>query len=358
MRLIFSDFKKGIARIKVDNLDDLWYLSGIVDEGDIVKARTVRKIKLGKDDSRASNIVKKPVTLSIKADKIEFHKYSGSLRMGGAVVEGPEDVPKGSHHTFDVTENTVLTIIKPRWLGFQIGRLKESVQNRPAKVIICILDRDEACFALLKDYGYDYLGELAGEVQKKAVEDKGIKEGEFYGKVIAALEDYVKRYSAGYVIIASPAFWKEDMMKALKKKNNELAEKVTLATCNAFGKNAINEVLKRDEVRSVLKHDRVVRETNYVEELFRGIAKKEPAEYGLKYVKEAAEAGAVRMLLLTDSLIRDMRQEGSYNELEYVMRLVDQKKGEVHIISADNDAGSRLNGLGGIGAILRYKIRY
>ena len=39
-------------------------------------------------------------------------------------------------------------------------------------------------------------------------------------------------------------------------------------------------------------------------------------------------------------------------------KLVDKNKGEISIVSEDHDAGKKLHGLGGIGAILRYKLNY
>jgi protein pelota len=39
------------------------------------------------------------------------------------------------------------------------------------------------------------------------------------------------------------------------------------------------------------------------------------------------------------------------------MKLTEQNKGSINIISSEHDGGKRLNGLGGIGAVLRYKVR-
>jgi hypothetical protein len=40
------DLRKGEVTIKVENLDDLWYLSHIIDEDDFIKGKTLRKIKI------------------------------------------------------------------------------------------------------------------------------------------------------------------------------------------------------------------------------------------------------------------------------------------------------------------------
>lgn len=356
MQIVSSDFKKGYAKIKVNAAEDLWTLSQVIDPKDLVKGSTFRKIKIGKEEERIQAVVKKPVTLTIEVEKVEFHKYTNSLRVSGVIREGPEDIPRGTHHTIDVNEGSIIKITKEEWLNFQIEKLKEAAKEKLSKILIVAMDRNEACFAIMKRYGYEYLGEIEGRVQKKGIQDKTVKEKEFYEDLINKIQEYVKRYDIEYLIIASPAFWKDELYKELKKKDIETAKKVTLATCNSFGKNAINEILKRDEVKQVLKHDRIVRETNLVEELLLEIKKGEQAVYGLKQTKEAAEAGAIKTLLITNKLLQQMRLEEKYKDLEYVMKLVEKSKGTIIIISDEHEGGKKLQGITGIGAILRYKL--
>lgn len=358
MKLLAYDFRKGFAKVMVNSMDDLWVLSQVIDQKDFVKAKTFRKIKLGKEGDRKSNIVKRAVTLTIEVEKVEFHKHINSLRVSGKIKEGPEDIPHGSYHTLDLEEGSVVTINKEAWLTYQVDKLKDAAAEKESKVLICVMDRDVVCFALMKKYGYEYLGEFKGKVQKKGVEDKSLKEKEFYGQIIFALEDYSKKYNAEFIILASPAFWKDELFEELKRKKSSLTSKITLATCNAFGRNGINEVLKRPEVRTVLKQDRIVKETVLVEELLTEIAKNNLAVYGLKEAKKAAEAGAISTLLVTDKLIHDLRENNEYEKLDYVMKLVDKTKGDIVIVSEEHDAGKKLQGLGGLGALLRYKISW
>ncbi|MBI2659639.1 mRNA surveillance protein Pelota, partial [Candidatus Woesearchaeota archaeon] len=158
------------------------------------------------------------------------------------------------------------------------------------------------------------------------------------------------------VIIASPAFWKEDLMKELD--DNELRQKIILATCSSATKNGIEEVIKRPEVREAVKQERAAKEMNKVEELFVEIAKSNLAAYGLNETKKAAEIGAVKELLITDSFIQKSRSENFYNEVDKVMKTVDRAKGEIEIISSEHEGGKKLDGLGGIAAILRFKMSY
>jgi protein pelota len=210
MKQLYLDLKKGEAKLKIENPDDLWYLSQIIDIGDLAKGKTIRKVKIGKEGDRKQRIAKKSVFLKIKIEKIEFSK-TGILRVLGVITEGPEDIQKGEHHTFNLEPNTIFTLIKERWLKYQIDRLKEACKEKISKILIVVMDREEANFALLKKYGYDVLSSIKGKVKKKGVEERS--EGKFYSEVIVKIEEYVKRHSIVKVILASPAFWKEELMK-------------------------------------------------------------------------------------------------------------------------------------------------
>ena len=59
---------------------------------------------------------------------------------------------------------------------------------------------------------------------------------------------------------------------------------------------------------------------------------------------------------MTDSFIHKIREKEKYEELDIVMKITDQTKGEINIISSEHESGKKLDGLGGIGAILRYMI--
>jgi len=352
MKLMKSN--KDEKTVKVGNMDDLWYLSNIIDIRDLVKGKTVRKIKIGESSDRNVKVVKKTVFIEIQVEKIEFSKTSNTLRVLGIITQAGEDIQKGEHHSFKLEENSVVTIKKEKWLKFQVDKLKEACSDKVASMIIVVHDREEAYFALMKKYGYEILGHIEGDVQKKDEEKRVTKN--FYSEIIAKVQDYVDRYKAKTVILASPAFWKDELMKELK--DEELKKKIIFATCSSVGKTAINEVLKRDEVKKALHEDRITKEVNIVEELLSEIKKNELAVYGMKDVKNAVEAGAVKDLLVCDSLIQSSRDDGSFVKLDAIMKNADAVKANIMIISSEHDGGKKLNGLGGIGAILRYKLNY
>ena len=282
---------------------------------------------------------------------MEFQKQADVIRIPGIITEGPEDIPRGTHHTITVGLNDTITIIKEKWLDFQIQKVKEASAEKQMKVLLLVFDREEGHFALATNYGYDYLAEVKGNVQKKDDEKK--VESTFYKELVMHTMNYVQRYNIERVVVASPAFWKEYFMKEVN--DPQLQKKIILATCSSADKTAFNEVLKRPEVETALKETRVVEELEVVEELLKEIMKNGLEKYGIDAVERAVQSGAVKQLLITDGYIKKTREENIFGRVDALLKAVDGMKGKITIISSENDGGKKLDGLGGIAVLLRYQ---
>ncbi|MFH0977862.1 MAG: mRNA surveillance protein pelota [Candidatus Woesearchaeota archaeon] len=346
---VHADLRKGLVKLQVENNDDLWVLSQLIEPNDLVSAKTVRKLKVGSVDDRQTSAVKRVVFVTISVEKVELNS---SLRLSGKIVEAPEDIPKGVYHTLDLEEHSRLTVVKEHWLSYQLDKLKDSYRSKPTNVLVLLLDREEAFFAALKTHGYEILSHLLGDVQKKDSPDKVHKV--FFSELVKMLVDYDSRFGFTRIIVASPSFWKEDLQKLIVDK--ALRSKLILATTSSVTESGLSELLRRPEVQSALVSERIAQESAMVEELFLEISRSGSASYGFDQVLACAQAGAVKTLLVSDSFIKAMRESGSFSRLEQLMKLVEDLRGVVRIISVEHDAGKRFQGLCGIAAILRYKL--
>ena len=264
MKLTNQDLKTGTMTLMPESVDDLWTLSQVLDAGDEVSGKTVRKIKL--EGERKSEIIKKTIFLKLNAEKFEF---DGELRITGKILEGPEDVARGSYHTFAVEQGTAVTVVKKRWLSFQLQRIKESTEAKPPAIILCAFDREEAVFARLTKAGHEILVKMKGDVQRKRVETKTAKN--FFDELIAQLKVYDERFKPEKIILASPAFWKDELLKSLK--DPLLRKKAILATVSSADEPGIVEALKRPELQEALRQERAAKEMQLVDQLLAGIAK-------------------------------------------------------------------------------------
>ncbi|MBT7903414.1 mRNA surveillance protein pelota [Candidatus Woesearchaeota archaeon] len=345
-------FKKNEAKVEIETADDLWYLSSIVDNCDIVEGKTERKIKIGEATDRSQKIVRKWVYLKLSVEKIEFHKYSSSLRISGKITEGPEDVAKGSYHTFSIEPGTQIKIVKETWLSYQTKKLKEASEKAKSKILVCVFDREDAYVGLLNRQGYELLTKLKGNVAKKD-EAKQIVTN-FYSEIITVLKEYATRYNVEKIIVGSPAFWKDEFLKNVK--DPEFKKKLVMATCSSVDEKAINEVLKRPETQTVLKQDRIAQEVQLVDKILSEISKEGKIAYGMFEVKNATNMGAVSKLIVTDGLIQKLREQETFDELNRIMKEADKQKADIVIIDSENSGGQKLDGISGVAAILRFKL--
>ena len=75
-----------------------------------------------------------------------------------------------------------------------------------------------------------------------------------------------------------------------------------------------------------------------------------PNAYGPAEVQEAADAGAIETLLVSDAVVRNPG-------IEEVMRTVESARGTVVLVSRHHEAGQKLEALGGVAALLRFAIK-
>lgn len=347
MKIIHRDLKHGIVKIKVDNAEDLWYVEGIVEPDDHISGMTERKIKIGGAEEK-SKISRISVFLKIKVTKADF---DSSLRISGTIVEAPEDIPRGDFHTFNVEEGSVITIEKQQWSRYALKKLDEAVNNDLMNFLLVAFDREEAIFAKLKNNGYEMLLTLKGDVAKKGSDEK---KGNFYKEIVDSIKEFDLRYAFSNIVLASPAFWKEYVMKEIT--DDSLKKRITLATCSSIDESVINEILKRPELKTVLEKDRSAKESLLIEELLAGI-QKDNASYGLIQVAQKISSGNVSVLMISESLIKKSRQEKTFFEIDELMKNAESINAEVRIINSE-DAMKKLDGLSGIACIYRWKENY
>ena len=342
MKIIKSDFKKGFVRIKTNVIDDLWYLEGIVEVNDFIESRTLRTLFLERD-GRRTKIGKIPMMLKIQVEKIEFHKHANRLRLLGKIVEGPEDVQLGSYHTIEVGVGTILTIIKEEWKKYQIERLKKAQITIP-DVLIVVVDSTQTTFGLLKRSGVDIVSEFRNP---HSIQEED-KLPEFYKKVATEINKFSPRVNK--IILAGPGFAKEHVQKIIKEKHPDINEKLIVDTTSSATKAGINEILKKGTLDKVIAESEIIKESQIIQEFFLHLQKDDGLSvYGLDQIKEADNVGAIKILLVSEEKIRE-------DEIEELAREVEKKKSQVEIVSRTHDLGEQFHRMGGLGAILRFRI--
>jgi len=341
MRVLHQDRKNNEIKLLMENLDDLWHMYNIVEKNDIVFALTHRKVEKKTDKLRPEKVERKKMRLGIRVTDVEFHEFSDRLRIHGVIENG---VDVGSYHTLNLTVGDNDSILK-EWKEHHLNRIKEAVEEtkRPTLTFLSI-DYDEATFALLRQYGVENIGAITSHISGKQYKTDKNEKNNFYSKVLTTLEQIKK----GPVIILGPGFAKEEFYSFAKEKKLELLKDSAVMSTGDAGMNGIHEVLKKGVVKVVVDA-RVAVETKIVESLFEEIAKNGNFAYGFDEVENALDAGAIETLLVTDKLVRTKKADG-------LLEKAKKTKSKFIIMSTVHESGKKLEGLGGVAALLRYKI--
>jgi protein pelota len=339
MRILSYHPERDTITVRVESLEDLWHLDHILEEGDLLKAKTLRRQEQRADALRPERAEKKLVTLTIRVEKIEFHHHSNWLRATGVIEDG-EDV--GSYHTINLEEGTVCSIIKT-WRQYHLDRLREAVeQSQTPKILLIAIDDEQADFALVRQYGVEEVASVyAGVPGKRDPSHRKEAKTRFFEEVSQKILTYNLP-----TIVAGPGFFKEEFKNYFR---NSYGEDVVTASVSTTGKTGLYEIVKRGLVERVYQDSKTARDIQLVEELFACILKGD-AVYGLEEVKKAIMYNACEKLLVVDTFLRTTR------EAEPLMEDARGRGGELHIISSQHEGGEKLSALGGIAAFLRFKI--
>lgn len=334
MKLLDQDTKDGYMRLEIESDGDLWHLKHVVEAGDTLRTEDQRTTIEGGE--------KKRCRLTLEVEKTEYR--GDRLRATGEITKSPEDVQRG-YHTFNLEQGVTFDMWKENWQDYQLDRVREATDTEDYEVIVCMIDKESANFAQITETGIEDLSAVESGLSGKMYKDETASEEQFYKEAIGILEEHS---DADKVIVAGPGFEKENLKNAIEDNSPELADNVMLEDASTTGMTGVQEVIKRGAIKKVLQQSRISDEVSAVEDLLERIQKDDgKATYGIDPVKEAVEMQAVDKLLINDVLV---------HRYEDLMQQVEQTGGDVQIVHEDHDAGKKLSALGGIAAILRYRI--
>ncbi|OYR54101.1 mRNA surveillance protein pelota [Halorubrum halodurans] len=335
-----------------ENVDDLWHLSHVLEPGDRVEGDTTRRIQRDDDRMRDTGGQREHLFVTLEVDDVEFARFANRLRVSGVIVACSREDQLNAHHTINVEEHDEVTVEK-HFKPDQTERLEaatEAAEN--PDVAIATVEEGAAYVHTVQQYG----------TEEYASFTKPTGKGEFSRpreELFAELGEALAHLDADAVILAGPGFTKQDARDYIAEEHRDLADRITVVDTSAAGDRGVHEVLKRGAVDEVQKETRISREAALIDELTENIATGAKATYGPEDVAEAAEFGAVETLLVVDDRLRTERQgEGDWAiDVNEVIESVERRGGDVVVFSADFAPGEQLSNLGGIAAVLRYRLQ-
>jgi len=344
---------EGRERVTVvpESLDDLWHLTYVVEPGDLVSGDTTRRIQRSDDDMRDTGGEREHMWVELQVEDVEFAKFANRLRIGGVIVDCSREDQLDFHHTLNVEEHVEIEVEKV-WKPDQDARLEEAVEaSENPDVAVATVEEGQAYVHTVAQYGTEERASISGSTGKN---EDARPRSELFEELATVLE----RMDTEAIVLAGPGFTKREAMNYIEDNHPDLVGKITTVDTAGVGDRGVHEVLKRGAVEEIQTETRIAREAELIDELTERIATGVEVAYGPEAVAEAADYGAIETLLVLDERLREERgDEGEWEiDVDRIIETTEQKGGEVTVFSGEFDPGQQLRNLGGIAALLRYRI--
>jgi protein pelota len=340
MKAEYGEIKDNYGEIRLfpESIDDLWHLQHIVSPGDLVLATTFRSIEGATDKLRPEKVEKRPVRLGVRVEKVEFSHHGVRLRISGIIEHGMDT---GAYHTINVETGYEISMIR-RWRPVDLERLERAVKSSVYGVIhILTIEEGEAELFRLRQYGPESVITITAGSGKGG--ETETRTG-FFDAVIKSIAEI-----SGPLVIAGPGFVKEDFVRYAKNKNSAPAGRAIVAETRRIGRGAVQDVIGAGTLEKLIGDLQLSREVRLMDEVLLRIAQDGAVAYGNKDVATAIEYGAVDEVLLADTLLRD-------RAIVPLIENAERMQAKVVVLSTEFEPGERLVALGGIAALLRYKM--
>lgn len=344
MRIIEKDLRAKRLKLQLETPEDLYFVSLLIDEGDIVTAWTTRQIRIDTaTGSQRGDRVR--VKLTIKVKKVEFQRFSDSVRVLGVIIEAPEWLSAlGAHHTIGLKVGDEIEMVKPVFLKYheKILDLAESL----TKVIgIISIDFDEVAAAALRPQGLEVISVIS---LPKPGKDGSVKDHlkTQLSKVMPQLVSSLKSKGCQSLIIAAPKL-------ALEVVNEMGLPPSRLIDVSEGGLSGLYELLRKDSLKELIADEYLSTAKQALTELVERLHKTPgKVALGTREVLKALEMRAVEALLVLDEALLG-------EERNKIREILDRAPGapyRIIVVPPTTEEAELLKKSGGVAALLYYSI--
>eukprot|EP01086_Lenisia_limosa_P003251 TRINITY_DN17584_c0_g1_i1.p1 TRINITY_DN17584_c0_g1~~TRINITY_DN17584_c0_g1_i1.p1 ORF type:complete len:390 (-),score=42.90 TRINITY_DN17584_c0_g1_i1:47-1216(-) len=367
-RAVLKD-SSGTLVIIAQETEDLWQAYNLINVDDRVSASTVRRLnQVSTTGSSTSTRVR--VTLTIKAERIDFDSTSDILHVSGPVAAENKHVRMGAYHTLDIPLNLKFSITKDEWDSVSIGRLEDLANPENSSDLAAVIMQEGLCHVCLVSRSLTILKcKIEVSIPKKrrggqSQHDKTLHR--FYTSCMDAIIRHIDFNVVKCVLIASPGFVKDSFWEFMKVEaarregdySTILQHKghfvLTKASSPYLG--ALKEILADPSITGKLQGARVADDVSLMQRFMRTIGDDpDRAVYGEKEVLYASNHAAIEHLLIVDTLFRspDVVQRKKWVDL---VETTKENQGAVAIMSSQHATGEQLTQVTGVAAILRFPL--
>ncbi|MCJ1359577.1 MAG: Translation factor pelota [Icmadophila ericetorum] len=375
MRLIKQNIQRdgsGTITLYPEDPEDMWYAYNLIRPDDLLRAAAIRRVTTESSTGSTSS-TRIHINLLIRVRDTSFDVQAGQLHVSGQIAEEKNYTKVGQFHTLDLELQRNFTLEKAEgWDSVSREIVQEACDSRKgAGAWAVVMQEGLANVAVLTGERTVLRQKIEMQIPRKRTGGSGHDKGldKFFLTTLETLLRQIELSENLPILLASPGFvasaFLKFTMEHARRTNNKalLAQKPNFLVVHSSSGHlhALNEVLQSPEVIARLKDTRYARETKLMDDFMTLLRKDDGrAWYGPKEVEACVEKGAVGrgggILLISNSLFRSKEVGVRRRWVSLVDRVRDAEGGEVRILSSEHESGRRLEGLGGVAAILTYAI--
>lgn len=236
---------------------------------------------------------------------------------------------------------------------FELEPLKDMIEEKESYGLI-VMDNKEASIALLKGKRIELLKKMESIVPSKTIKGgqsaqrfQRVREGlinDWYKKIAESLKGIFPKDIKG-IILGGPGPAKDDFFKGNYLQTDIKKQILGIKSTGYTDEQGLEELLERSE--DLLKEAAIANEKALVQKFFEELRKESGfVTYGKDNVLKALKMGAVEIIMVSEDL----------EIIDTFVELAKQYGTKVEIISRDTREGEQLYQLGGVAAILRWKL--
>ena len=339
--------------------EDMWHANNLIRPDDILKATAIRKV-VEESATGSTNSARMRTELTIRVQSTFFDPPSSALQVNGTVVAENALAALGQYHTLDLELQRPFTLWKQHgWDSVAQTELQEALRTDKGDALVAVVLGDTlntAIVCLITEYQTLIKTRLEGSSNTK----------QFHTDVLTSLLDVADFSGQRLLVLASPGFSAQNFRTFITERGTRTEDAklrrmgrdavvVHTSSANVY---ALNEALRSPEVTAVVAKAKFRDETRIMDEVMTRVRQNDGrVAYGLRQVAQAVEEGAVGRgggtLMVNNALFRSDDVATRQQYVGMVDR-VHEHGGETHLLSSDHESGKRLDGLGGIAALLTY----
>ncbi|KAL4906601.1 hypothetical protein BDW74DRAFT_190162 [Aspergillus multicolor] len=394
MRLVKNKIEHGGAgsvTLIPEEPEDMWHAYNLIVPGDLLYATAIRRVTTTAASTGSTSSQRVRLTLEIRVKTLDFDPQNSQLHVSGQIVNETPHTKIGQHHTLDLELNRQFTLEKGTgpdsegtgWDSVAVEALKDAVDeggNRKAEAVAVVMQEGLAHICFIGQFRTVLKQKVEMSVPRKRAggSDHDKTMTKFYQTTLDTLLRHMEFNTSSTsmtsndpvrpVLLASPGFTATSFQKhiqhvastttpALKR----LLPSVVVVHSASGYLHSLTEVLQSPTVKALLSDTKHARETKLMDEFHDQLRKEtNKATYGPREVEHAVDQGAVGrgggILIISNRLFRSQDVAERKRWVSLVDRVRDVEGGEVRVLSSEHESGKRLDGLGGIAAILTFPI--